>query len=547
MSVVTPTITSNGKKMDPAFELLSIDIVKEVNRIPYAQLILLDGDAARQTFPLSDDDFFAPGRSIEIKLRYEGEPDTESTAFIGIVVGHGIEADLQGSLLTIELKDTAVKLTIGRKSQVFRDQSDSWIIAKIAANAGLKKGRFVETQIQHPEMVQYYCTAWDFILVRAEACGLLVNVDDGELSLTEITLQGEAKATIEYGITELYSFALEVDAEHQYAEVQSIAWDRKKQQLSSAVHAKPFALPQSDLDGEQIAKKIGAGPFILSDPVTLNPKELNVWANATMVRNRMSMLRGRIALPGTNNIKPLDILTIEKVGRRFNGKTLVTGVRHRVDQHGWQTDIQLGLPAENFSARQDIEDRPAAGLLPAIHGLHVGIVGKFKEDPDGEYRVSVYLPGITKENEPMWARLASPDAGRERGYFFRPDPGDEVVVGFFNNDPRQAVILGSMYSSSNAPHMLVSQLTESNINKAIVTKKGATIRFVDDEESQVVIETPNQNIILLDDDAQIIQLADQHGNTITMSKSGIEIKSAKDLTIDGSGNVEIKGSKVDIK
>jgi uncharacterized protein involved in type VI secretion and phage assembly len=143
--------------------------------------------------------------------------------------------------------------------------------------------------------------------------------------------------------------------------------------------------------------------------------------------------------------------------------------------------------------------------------------------------------------------LASPDAGKERGYFFRPDPGDEVVVGFFNNDPRQAVILGSMYSSSNAPHMLVSQLTESNINKAIVTKKGATIRFVDDEESQVVIETPNQNIILLDDDAQIIQLADQHGNTITMSKSGIEIKSAKDLIIDSSGNVEIKGSKVDIK
>jgi Rhs element Vgr protein len=261
----------------------------------------------------------------------------------------------------------------------------------------------------------------------------------------------------------------------------------------------------------------------------------------------MAMIRGRISVPGSAEIKLLDIIEIAGVGERFNGKTLVTGVRHRVNHDGWQTDVQFGLSPDRFAERPDIVDAPAAGLLPAINGLQIGVVGPFEEDPAKEFRVKVILPGIHEKQESVWARLASPDAGLNRGYFFRPEPGDEVVVGFFNDDPRQAVILGAMYSSKNTPPQAVSKLTEKNIGKAIVAKKGTTIRFVDDTKSSLYIETPAANKIVLDDEAQTIQIADQHGNLITLSKDGIEIKSAKDVKIDASkGNVEIKGQKVDI-
>ena len=122
-----------------------------------------------------------------------------------------------------------------------------------------------------------------------------------------------------------------------------------------------------------------------------------------------------------------------------------------------------------------------------------------------------------------------------------------MVVGFFNDDPRQAVILGAMYSSKNAPPPAVENLSQDNVDKGIVTKTGSTIRFVDDSKSSIVIETPESNKIVLDDDAQTIEVADQHGNMITLSQDGIEIKSVKDVIIDASGNVEIKGQKVDMK
>ena len=552
MSVVTPTILSSGQVMDPSYELLSLDITKEVNRIPYAQLVLLDGDTAQQKFAISDDDFFEPGKEIEIKLRYEDAPDKETTVFKGVVVKHGVEADMQGSLLTVELKAVAIKLTHTRKSVIYRDKTDDKIIGEIITNSKLKKGQIKPTKTKHSELVQYYCTDWDFILSRADAQGLLVIVDfddktiNEEISLAEIGITGSPKHSFEFGISEIYNFEIEADAQRQYPEVQSIAWDIKKQKLTKEAKAKDFALSQGNLNAGDITKAIGFEPQVLTSSVPLDPEELQAWSDATMARSRMAMLRGRIAVPGFGDIKLMDVIEIAGIGKRFNGKTVVTGIRHRLDEHGWQTDVQFGLSAECFGERRDIVDVPAAGLLPAVNGLQVGVVDQFEQDPDKEFRVKVILPGIDEKDGAVWARLASPDAGKNRGYFFRPEPDDEVVVGFFNDDPRQAVILGAMYSSKNTPPKGL-ELTKENKQKVILTKTGTAIGFFDDSKSSIFIRTPDLSMIVLDDDTQTIEISDQHENEIIMSKKGIEIKSKKDVKIDAAGNVEIKGAKVDVK
>jgi Rhs element Vgr protein len=548
MSLVVPTILSAGQPLDPAYELISIDIVKEVNRIPYAQLVLLDGDAALQQFAISDSAFFEPGQVIEIKLHdLELASDQATTVFKGVVVGHGLSANAQGSLLTVELKDAAIKLTAARKSAVYREQTDDKAIGQIIGSAGLQKGKVEATQPQHQELVQYYCTDWDFMLARAAANGLLLLADDGLISLAKPALTGAAKHKFEYGLDEIFEFEVEADGQGQYPEVQSAGWDIKNQKASAPAKAQSFKLAQGNLDGAKIAKTIGSEAYHLSHMAPLLPKELENWSNAVMVRSRLAMLRGRIAVPGSNKIKLLELIEIAGIGKRFNGKSLITGLRHRVDRHGWQTDVQFGLAPERLAERRDIVDAPAAGLLPAVNGLQIGVVGQFKEDPNKELRVQVMLPGLGDKAESVWARLAAPEAGPKRGYFFRPESGDEVVVGFLNDDPRQPVILGALYSSKNPPPPAVAKLSKENKDKAIVSKKGVTIRFLDDEKSALFIETPAANKIVLNDDAQTIEISDQHGNAVKLSKDGITIKSAKDLKVEASGNVEIKGAKVDVK
>nr|VFK08738.1 MAG: Rhs element Vgr protein [Candidatus Kentron sp. LPFa] len=564
MSVVTTTVSSAGKKIDASWQLLSVDVTREVNRIPRAQLILLDGDAAKQEFLISDATAFEPGKEIEIRLRYEGEdgkPGQDQTVFKGLVVRHGVEANVGGSQLIVDLKDAAIKLALLRKSAVHREKTDDKIIKELIGKSGLAKGKIQATQPAHPEIVQYYCTDWDFMVSRAELHGLLVVVNDGEISLQPMTVGGTEKHSFEFGIDEIHDFEVKADAAHQYAAVQSTAWDHKNQKPTAAAKAKAFKLSQGNLEGDSVARAVGADVSNLMNPVPLDPKELQAWADGALATSRMSLLRGRIAVPGLADIALLDVMKVAGIGKRFNGKTLVTGIRHRIDGRGWQTDIQFGLSADRFSRTPDIVDVPAAGLLPAVNGLQIGIVDKFEEDPDKEFRVKVILPGIDAKTGAVWARLASPDAGKGRGFFFRPEKGDEVIVGFFNDDPRQAVVLGSLFGSKNAPPEGFSKLEEKNIKKGIVTKQGITFRFTDDKDKpSFAIETPGSDDkpkrILMGGDKKVVQMNDQHDNVIVMGKTGITIKTKGiliikndkgHLKIDSSGNVEIKGSKVDVK
>jgi uncharacterized protein involved in type VI secretion and phage assembly len=345
----------------------------------------------------------------------------------------------------------------------------------------------------------------------------------------------------------VYEIEMEADARHQLDAVEAVAWSIEEQAPSKPAKAKPFARSPGNLDGQKLAAAVGFGPYSLSHPVPLAAGELKAWADASLVRSRMSMIRGRLALAGRSDIKIADAVSLDGVGKRFTGKALVTGVCHRVDADGWRTDIQLGVSARSFAREEGISEAPAAGLLPAISGLHIGVVDKFEKDPDDQLRVKVNLPGIDAKTGVVWARLAAPDAGKNRGWFFRPEPGDEVVVGFFNNDPRQAVILGGLHGPKNVPPENFSEITQDNKTKVIVTKTGTIFGFIDDKKGSVFLETAGGARVLLDDSAKSLELTDQNGNELKMNKDGISIKTAKDLKIEATGNVEIKGAKVDIK
>lgn len=550
MSAFTATILSGGSPLDPAFRVVSIDVRREVNRIPQAELRLRDGSSVTREFKISNDSFFEPGAEIEIRLRYEG--GSEQSVFKGLVVRHGVEASLEGSHLLIGLKDAAVKLAGARMSEVHRNESDAKTIRKLVQRAGLKVGDIpTSSSPEHVEMVQYRASAWDFIVSRADVLGRLVAVEDGVVSLPKMEVASSAAAKLEYGINNLYEIEIEADAGHQPGAVQSIGWNAKKgaQTLKKAAAVSTRA---GNLKGDALGKALGSAVVTLSHPVPADENELQTWADSRMARSRLALLRGRISMPGTTAIKQMDVIQLAGVSDRFNGKALVTGVRHRVNAAGWRTDLQLGLSPEEYARRQDIREVPAAGLLPAVSGLQIGVVAEFQEDKKDKLRVKVNLPGIDmQQSSAVWARLLAPDAGKNRGYYFRPEPNDEVVVGFLNDDPRQPVILGALYGAINTPSALMKAPTADNAYRGIITKAGTKIVFVDDKKSSVYIETAKKGKLLLDDGSkdgeETISLTDKHGNAITMSKDGIEIKSKKKVVVNGASGVEIKGKKVDIK
>jgi uncharacterized protein involved in type VI secretion and phage assembly len=149
--------------------------------------------------------------------------------------------------------------------------------------------------------------------------------------------------------------------------------------------------------------------------------------------------------------------------------------------------------------------------------------------------VQVNLPLLgDAKNALVWARLATFYAGKGMGAFFYPEPGDEVVVGFMNDDPRFGVILGAVYSRTLAPPYPPD---EKNDRKALVTRGRLEIGF-DDRNGVLEIRTPKHSIVL-DEKAGAVTITDASRNRVALSKGGIALESASNLTISAKGNITI--------
>jgi len=548
MNYVVVNIKSGGKPISAAYGLLYIDIKTEYNRIPYAELGFIDGDMATLEYKISESADFEPGKEIEIALGYS-DTKNQPTVFKGIVLKQSLQFNSTGCTLIVELSDAAVKMTSSRKSNVYENIKDDAVIRKLVANSGLAAGAVDATTVQHEKIVQYAATDWDFMLSRAEANGLLVSVRNGVLSAKTPLLEGMPVATYKFGIDEVYDFHFEADARDQYAEISGTSWDIKNQQLANLVQAKNFDLKQGNFNAASIAKSVGGNSDLLLSATVLQANEAQAWVNSKMTKTRLSMLRGRFKVPGNAAINAGSLIQISGVGKRFSGQTLVTGVHHAYNANGWVTDIQFGLSADWFTSKPDVTYTKAAGLVPGVNGLQVGIVQKWEADPAKENRVKVMLPSINK-NAAVWSRLATPSAGNNAGIFFQPEPGDEVILGFLNDDPRQPVILGSVHSSHNPSPL---KPADKNPEKGIVTKGGIKI-LLNDENKTLTIQTSEKNTIVINEKDKIIEMKDANNNTVKLSADGITLDSGKDIIIKSKGGikmqasakVEIKGAEIDI-
>ena len=261
-----------------------------------------------------------------------------------------------------------------------------------------------------------------------------------------------------------------------------------------------------------------------------------------MGRSRRSAVRGRVKVQGTEKLVPGVLLELGGLGSRFNGLGFVSGVRHRLAHGDWVTEALIGSDPIPHAERYAVEAPAAGGTIPPVKGLQIGVVAALASDPAGEDRIQIRLATITETDGLLWARQALLDAGDGRSTSFRPEIGDEVVVGFLDGDPRDPVILGALHSSAK-PNPLLG--ADANDEKAIVTRSGMRIHW-DDAKIVATIDTPSGNQIVLSEADSTILVQDQNGNKIEMSADGIAMESAKDITLTATGDVKIKGLNVEI-
>ncbi|HEY8918603.1 MAG TPA: type VI secretion system tip protein VgrG [Chitinophaga sp.] len=536
------TVTANGKDIQDLYPILSVRVHHEINRISYAEVVILDGTTSETQsgvagdFPASDSAYFVPGATLVITAGYGLVAGTQ--IFTGIIVKQSIQANESGAFsLTVTCKHSAVKMTINKKDAVFANQTDSAIMSTLAGNSGLSATVTATTDVNEL-MFQKFATDWDFLLARAEFNGYLVSLTDDQIVVGPPQVSGTAVLLVAFGES-INSFHAELNAERQPASLSASAWDPQTLALLESSATEPTLNEQGNPTPKAMGSLLQDTPLQLVANTPLTQAELKTWADSTLLRLRLQAVRGRVSFMGNASVLPNTLIELSGVGTRFDGNAYVTAVTHEMKDGEWETHVKFGLDSMPIYEKNNFTYFPANGQLPAMQGLQLGEVMSISMDPGAEYRVQVKLASTAAGQTGTWARLGNLYATSNAGDIFFPEIGDEVVVGFVENDPRYPIILGSLYSKGKVPPVVPAD--NNNYTKAIYTKSQLKVTF-DDMNKVITIATPGGNTITMSDTAMGIQITDMNQNTIKTSASGIEITSVANMTLQATGTITLNGT-----
>jgi len=187
------------------------------------------------------------------------------------------------------------------------------------------------------------------------------------------------------------------------------------------------------------------------------------------------------------------------------------------------------------------------------NGIVIGLVSTLDDDASLG-RIKVRYPHLG-DVESDWARLSSPMAGPQRGTFFRPEVGDEVLVAFEHGDPRRPYILGSLWSQADQPPPDDGDKTANNWR--FIRSRSGHIILLDDtpgKEKIELIDKDGKRRVTIDSASSKITVICEIGDVdikapagkITIEAQEISVKATTTLSLEGTATTNVKGGTVNI-
>lgn len=202
---------------------------------------------------------------------------------------------------------------------------------------------------------------------------------------------------------------------------------------------------------------------------------------------------------------------------------------------------------QETTLQQIFDSRLPTGYGGNFYGVYSAQVTDIA-DPDGQGRVRIALPwspdGDANEYQ-AWARVATLMAGNNRGSWFIPHEGDEVLIAFNAGDTRHPYVIGSLWNGQDQPPESMDS-GGNNYAKTIQSKNGVRISLNDEDgRESLTMETPGGQSFVLKDGPGEVEIQDSNGNSVKLSSSGITVDASVKVTINAT-IVEVKAATLTV-
>ena len=160
--------------------------------------------------------------------------------------------------------------------------------------------------------------------------------------------------------------------------------------------------------------------------------------------------------------------------------------------------------------------------------------------------------------ETDWCPVVAPVSGNLCGQFFFPSVDDLVLLGYLNADPHCPYVIGGTWNADSPAKYTVEE--GKNHNFSIRTPKGSELLFYDEEEKQTItLSTPKGAFLMFDDENEKVSISDKGAaNTVILNLKDkmIDVTAEESIgltcgsysiTLNKDGDVTITGKTVTIK
>ena len=205
---------------------------------------------------------------------------------------------------------------------------------------------------------------------------------------------------------------------------------------------------------------------------------------------------------------------------------IITSISHSAQVDGYYTNSFTAYPASSkYPPYYQSDIYP----FSAPHRAKV----MDNKDPKQLGRVRVQFLWQEEQDPNLmtpWIRMTQPYGGDDKGFYFIPEIGEEVMVDFENSNAEKPYVVGTLWHGIHLPRSNWRNFTETNDVKGIRTRNGHGLVFYDNHDNVgfVLLYDKESNRIALDGDKLKIHLE---------SRGNIEMYADKDIIMEAGNNI----------
>jgi phage protein D/phage baseplate assembly protein gpV len=502
------------------------------------------------------------GAELIVKLGADTDR-SPATLFKGEIVALEPEFREDEAIISARAFDQGHRLNRTKESHTYINMKAEDIVRQAAGRARISLGTIESTTVVHKHLQQSQETDWDLCWRLAKLNGFEFGVTDGKLVFRK-RQTGSAAMTLKWKES-LHSFRPRASAVGQVSEVTVNSHDPKAKQptTSTASSATESTSARIFSQRSQAVQALSGGKALVADRIATTTDEAKAMAKASLDRNASAFVEAEGLAKGSPKLKAGATVKLEEVGD-FSGEYVLSGTTH-IFRGGGAYTTKFEITGERSRSFSQLVGGNGGGGGGGAAGGKSGWAGQLviavvdnNNDPDKMGRVKVKFPQLGSNMVSEWARVATMNAGKDRGVFMYPQPGDEVVVGFEHGDARRPFVLGSLFTGTEPLHADLSD-AQGRKSKFGVKTDHQILAHSEKElklhssEKMIIEIKGNPGDLNVDADGNVEQKAAKNfkasaGQNFEVSaNSSVKIKGSGSVEIESSGQLKVKGSTVSVE